>query len=151
MSFIHKHFSNALGFSLIELMIVVSIIAILAIVAFASYTNFLKSSRDAKRESDIKFIQSALEQYFADQKYYPFTVTSDSPISFSGRTYMTKVPSDPLGTPAYSYQAKGTSCAESTPENCNNYCIYVRLEASNPADDPGCPPSGDYNYGVAKP
>lgn len=139
------------GFTLIELLIVISIIAVLSVMGIVSYTSFLKNSRDAKRQSDIKFIQSALEQYFADQKNYPFEVTPGSPLSFGARTYMTKVPSDPSGTPVYSYQAKGINCAESTPQNCNNYCLFVRLEASNPIDDPGCTPTDPRNYGVAKP
>ncbi len=143
--------SHERGFTLIELLIVVSIIAILSVIGLTSYTNFLKNSRDAKRQSDLKFIQSALEQYFADQKYYPFTVTSDNPISFGNRTYLTKVPSDPKTTPPYLYQARGTSCAQSTPQNCNNYCIFMKLEATDLADDPLCSPSGDYNYGIAKP
>lgn len=139
------------GFTLIELLIVVSIIGILSIIGLVSYTNFLKNSRDAKRQSDIKFIQSALEQYNADQKYYPLQVTPGGPLSFGNRTYMTKIPSDPSASPNYLYQPRGTNCAEPTPQNCNNYCLFVRLEGTDLSSDSGCTPALPYTYGLAKP
>lgn len=134
------------GFTLVELLIVITIIAVLAAVGLVSYIAFLKNARDAKRQSDIKFIQSALEQYFADQKHYPPSVKPDESIAFGGRTYLTKVPSDPLGSPNYSYVGKPDGCT-----TCTNYCLFAKIEATNPSDDSGCTPLDPYNYGVAKP
>lgn len=142
------------GFTLIELLITITIIAILSAIALVSYTSFMKNSRDAKRQSDLKFIQSALEQYFADQKHYPFQVIPDRSITSGGRTYMTKVPSDPSGSPNYLYEEKGTNCAELTPANCTNYCLKSHLEnLSSPKteDTLNCPTTDTYNYVVTKP
>lgn len=54
------------GFSLVELLVVVSIIGILIAVAAAAYSTAQKRGRDAKRRGDVKAIQSAFEQYYAD-------------------------------------------------------------------------------------
>lgn len=140
------------GFTLIELLITITIIAILSAIALVSYTSFIKNSRNVKRQSDLKFIQSALEQYHADQKYYPFQVTSGGDISFGDRIYMTTVPSDPSGSPIYLYEAQGTSCAELTPGNCTNYCLSAGLEnLATPKTEGSCINPTDYNFTVTRP
>ena len=60
-----------LGFTLIELMVVISIIAILATMGVNSYAVALKRGRDAKRISDIHQIKQALVMYRADKGAYP--------------------------------------------------------------------------------
>jgi len=60
------------GFTLIELLIVISIIALLSLIGLVAYSEFLKTARNNKRLSDLKLIQSALEDYHADQLYYPY-------------------------------------------------------------------------------
>ena len=52
------------GFTLIELLVVISIIGILVAVAVASYTGAQIKARDARRRSDMKAIQSTMEQYY---------------------------------------------------------------------------------------
>lgn len=48
------------GFTLIELLIVITIISIMSAIGFTSYNTFVKNSRDAKRLSDLRFIQLRL-------------------------------------------------------------------------------------------
>ena len=155
------------GFTLVELLIAISIIAILTALGFSAYQAVYKASRDSKRQSDLKFIQSALEQYHADQKYYPFSVTPDTEFSFTNSagkkfTYMTKVPKDPVPPPDYTYVAFGTAncsaggnCSVTTPTSCICYCLYTRLEnkSSNMISDAVCssPPDNRLNYGVTRP
>lgn len=139
------------GFTLVELLITVTIISLLSVIGIVSYTAFIKNARDNRRDSDIKFIQSALEQYNADQKAYPVEITPGSPLSFGNRNYMTKVPTDPLGSnPNYLYVPKG-SCSVTNPQNCLNYCLYVKLEGTPPVSNVGCEPSEHYNFGVTRP
>ena len=66
----HKRFAQ-LGFTLIELLVVISIIAILMALGTASYTTAQKKGRDAKREADMKSLQSAMEQYNSLHGAYP--------------------------------------------------------------------------------
>ncbi len=143
---------DAKGFTLVELLVVISIIAILSIIGLVSYTNFLKTSRDNKRLADLKFIQSALEEYHSDNLAYPFTVTPGSPLLNGSKTYMTKVPNDPTGTTEYSYAPLGTGCAAATPQNCSSYCLYAALEGTNiPASDAACTPTSPRNFGITRP
>ena len=55
---------SARGFTLIELLVVIAIIGVLATVVLASLNTARRKSRDARRISDIKQIQLALELYF---------------------------------------------------------------------------------------
>jgi len=63
--------TKAKGFTLIELLVVVAIIGILATVVLASLSSARSNARDARRESDIKTIQNALELYYIDNGVYP--------------------------------------------------------------------------------
>jgi general secretion pathway protein G len=108
------------GFTLIELLVVIAIIGLLAVLAVVSLNNARQKSRDAKRVSDVKQVQTALELYFADQNGYPvegiavtlgvspndcldedgFVDTCDA----GGTTYSGVVPANPApGGAAYSY------------------------------------------------
>ena len=81
------------GFTLIELLVVIAIIGLLSTLAVVALNNARMKSRDAKRVSDIKQIQTALELYYNDANAYPANITS--PIAFGGVTYMTSVPTNP--------------------------------------------------------
>ncbi len=62
------------GFTLIELLVVIAIIGLLATLAVVALNNARAKSRDAKRVSDIKQIQTALELYYSDMNKYPTAV-----------------------------------------------------------------------------
>lgn len=134
------------GFTLVELLITITIIAILSVIALVSYTSFIKSSRDAKRQSDLKFIQSALEQYHADQKYYPdsTSVIPGQSLVFGSKIYLNQVPTDPKPPPDYSYVASGCSGSQ-----CSSYCLSAKLEGVDLPDE--CSPASGFNYGVTRP
>ena len=59
------------GFTLIELLVVIAIIGLLATLAVVALNNARQKSRDARRISDIKQIQTALELYYNDEGNYP--------------------------------------------------------------------------------
>lgn len=152
------------GFTLIELLVVISIIAILSLVGLVYYASFLKSFRDSRRQSDLKLIQSALEDFRADQFYYPYArvdaCASDGKFRLGcsltnttgTKTYITTIPHDPTQTAAdYSYLPSGASCADATPQNCLSYCLYGALELGGITSDPGCSPTSPYNLGVTRP
>src|SRR3989344_8811649 len=109
---------NHSGFTLIELLIVLTIISVLSAIGLIAYNNFLKSSRDSKRQSDLKLIQSALEDYHSDQLYYPEILTTDSVLQFINengtKTYLNKVPKDPLSSAGYLYVADPSGCSGSS-------------------------------------
>ncbi len=59
------------GFTLIELIIVVSILAVLAGVMIPRVSSRMAKSRDARRVADVRAIQSAIDSYYADTGSYP--------------------------------------------------------------------------------
>lgn len=148
--------SKTRGFTLIELLVTISIIAILSAIGLVAYSAVMRQGRDSKRQSDLRSIQSALEQYYADQLNYPVAVTAGSPLSASGKTYMNTVPT---GTPAYVYRATPmtpTQCDNSEGNKCTSYCLIA------PLDIPPVPslllpaacgsyPSSEYNFYVSPP
>lgn len=129
------------GFTLIELLLVVAIIAILATIGFAIYLRLLQNARDAKRQSDLRTIQSALEQYYADNFNYP---SSLNPLSSGSKVYITTIPQDPRVT-NYSYVSTGCG-----PSNAG-YCLRADMEGLPPQSDSNCSSSGSFDYCVTRP
>ena len=59
------------GFSLVELMVVISIIGMLASAALANFGDSRAAARDAKRIQDMNSLAVALQLYFNDHGHYP--------------------------------------------------------------------------------
>ncbi|MCR4274735.1 MAG: type II secretion system GspH family protein [Candidatus Campbellbacteria bacterium] len=65
-----NHFFSA-GFTLIEVMVSISIIALLSSVVMSATNSARKNARDSKRISSIRELQVGLELYFSDNQTYP--------------------------------------------------------------------------------
>jgi uncharacterized protein (TIGR02145 family)/prepilin-type N-terminal cleavage/methylation domain-containing protein len=86
---------NKSAFTLIELLVVIAIIGILTALAVVSLQNLRRSARDAKRLSDVKQIQIALELYYQDNGIYPPTLIPGETLSSNTITYMETIPYPP--------------------------------------------------------
>lgn len=82
------------GFTLIELLVVIAIIGLLSTLAVVALNNARMKARDAKRISDVKQIQTALELYYNDAQQYPPT-TNPPVISYNGTNYLANFPTNP--------------------------------------------------------
>lgn len=107
------------AFTLVELIVVITILAILSTIWFVSYSWFLWISRDSKRLYDIKSIENTMELNFLKTAEYPnpddFQIASynsttlwkqwtfwDDALSFISKS-MTELPIDPLYKTQYIY------------------------------------------------
>ena len=99
---------NRKGFTLVELMIVITVIAILATIAIVSFTRVQKQARDTKRKAEIRSMTTALQAYYTEKQTYPNVspVTPGTPqvasVALTALTtpvnYMSTVPTAPLGS-----------------------------------------------------
>ncbi len=109
------------GFSLVEILVVATIIGLLAAVGTVTYTQFLKSSRDATRKSDIAKIQEALEQYKSEKSTYPSGTDATGLGKLVTDLLIDRVPKDPKTQASYSYAPSPTGCDESLSNRCTSY------------------------------
>lgn len=68
------------GFSLVELLVVIAIFGLLVSMVLASVTQARARARDARRERDIKSLQTALTAYASNSGTYP--LWSSTPTEF---------------------------------------------------------------------
>lgn len=62
---------NRKGFTLIEVMVTVTIIALLSVMVISGYSQTQKRARDARRIADVGSLGIALESYYASHGSYP--------------------------------------------------------------------------------
>ena len=79
------------GFTLIELMIVVSIIGILATLAVPSYQSSVVKAKEAVLRQDLSTLRDVLDQHKADQGKYP-----PSLLALVDAGYLRGIPKDPF-------------------------------------------------------
>jgi len=65
------------GFTLLELLIVISIIGILSSIVVVNFANGSKQARDARRVQEVYQIGHALQMYYSDEGKYPDNTDSD--------------------------------------------------------------------------
>src|SRR6185436_16191215 len=63
--------SKSRGFTLIEVLIVITLVTILASVGLATYTNSVRRSREATLKEDLFRMRDAMDQYYADKNKWP--------------------------------------------------------------------------------
>lgn len=128
------------GFTLIEILVTVTIIAVLLSIAAVSYRSINQRSRDARRKSDVEQLRSSLEMYRTDNGSYPTDVgwdsswigTDNSTFATLLASYLSPLPTDPTGGVTGYYYYNPRSCSGS-PTKCYGYCILSYMEQDTSA------------------
>lgn len=91
--------SDSRGFSLIEIVVTVTVMAVLSVAGFVTYQGTNTKTRDEKRKTDLQKIASSLEMIYQDQGFYPETLTDEI------QKYLPTVPTDPKNGYSYAYNS----------------------------------------------
>jgi general secretion pathway protein G len=89
------------GFTLLEIIIVITIITILVAIAVPSYTQHLRHSREVVLKQDLYFMRNAIDQYTQDKNKAPQELND---IVTAG--YLKALPKDPFTNSSESWQTE---------------------------------------------
>lgn len=136
---------NYKAFTLVELMIVVSILAFIAIIAIAYFRGQLFKGNDARRKADLNRIGVAVEEYEKDHNCYPLPYIVQCDPGTGLQPYLEKTPCDPRTNTTYEYEYEDSACP-------SWYRIYTVLDNVNdPKVTEGIGPGAAYNYSQSSP
>ena len=97
------------AFTLVELMVVMSLVVILAGIGLALHANSQTRAREAVLKEDLFRMRDALDQYYADKNAYPPTLEE-----LVAQKYLRAIPQDPFTNSASTWQ---TVMSEIDPAN----------------------------------
>jgi general secretion pathway protein G len=103
------------GFTMIELLVVLSLLMILATMGLTQYRSSQVYAREAVLKTDLFRMRDAIDQYYGDKGQYPSTL--DALVSDG---YLRKMPEDPFTKSASSWQA-----------------VPAEPDPNNPTSEPG--------------
>ncbi len=140
-----------LGFTLIELMVVIAIVAILVMIAMPGYEAYIRKTKRSLGKGELLAVQARQEQFFADNKQYatdlsnlgygssPYAINSDGvevDVTAADRIYVIQLSS--ATTTAFTLnavpqlkQAKDTECATLSITNTSVKSISGSGSSSN--------------------
>ncbi len=145
------------GFSLIEVLVAVTILILVSMIGMRFIQSQLASARDGQRKSDLHDLRTAFENYYNDVGEYPPQDILQNCDSEALKPYMATVPCDPNTVVPYVYAPYPSSADRS-----GGYRIYTILErATDPDIEKSCgvgcnvpaalggSNAADYNYGIS--
>lgn len=107
------------GFTLIEMLVVVSLIGVLTTLVAANLNSARERARDTQRKSDLRNLETSLRLFYQDYQKFPDASSgvivgcgtgggsacpsSDGSWTADSNVYMSKFPGDPLPDQTYKY------------------------------------------------
>lgn len=103
------------GFTLIEILIVVTLLVVLASIGLPVYQNAVQRSREAALKENLFRMRDAIDQYYADKNKYPQSLQD-----LVAEKYLREIPKDPMTDSADTWQT-----------------IPAEFDPADPAAEPG--------------
>ncbi len=123
------------GFTLLELLVTISIIGILIALGTVSFTTAQRRGRDSRRQNDMTNMRNALEQYYALHTAYPDDCSDAEDLAI---VLPAGLPVDPKPDSDYTFRCSYTTycvCAEMENEGggnaTNNECANTNGESKD--------------------
>lgn len=83
--------ARADGFTMIELLVVITLIVVLATVGMTQYRNSVTRAEEAVLKENLFRMRDAIDQFYADKNKYPTDLSE-----LSSESYIREVPTDPM-------------------------------------------------------
>lgn len=125
------------GFTLLEILVVISIIGILIALGASAYSVAQQKSRNARRQGDMKQMQNAFEQYYAANSSQ-YSANGSNCNGMAGQFPSGSLPTDPK--PSQSYTCTGST---------STYCACAQLESETGNSGAGCAYGGSGYFCVS--
>ena len=103
------------GFTLIELIVVMSLIVLLATIGLTAYASSVKRGKEAVLKEDLYRMRDAIDQFYADKNKYPQTLSD-----LVTEKYLREIPKDPTTNSADTWTT-----------------VPAEVDANNPGAEPG--------------
>ena len=107
--------SRSRGFTLIEMLIVMTLIVLLASVGLVAYKTSVQRGREAVLKENLFRMRDAIDQYYADKGKYPMDLSE-----LVAASYLRRIPTDPITQSSETWQA-----------------VPAEADPSNPTAEPG--------------
>lgn len=105
----------ASGFTLIEVLVVLTLVVVLASLGMTQYRNSVTAAQEAVLKENLFRMRDAIDQYYADKNKYPSDLAA-----LASEGYLREVPEDPMTKSKDTWQT-----------------IQSEPDANNPASQPG--------------
>lgn len=103
---------NQSGFTIIELLVVVTIIGILAGIAIVNTRHAQRKTAEAVLKADLQQIRKAIDDFYADKQRFPSSLQE-----LVDEKYMRKIPVDPITKSAETWEPiQDTPSPDSEPD-----------------------------------
>jgi general secretion pathway protein G len=97
------------GFTMIELLIVMTLVVILASIGMVQYRNSVTRAEEAALKENLFRMRDAMDQFYADKNKWPSDLAE-----LVSENYIREVPKDPITKSAETWQ---TEAADADPSN----------------------------------
>ena len=112
-----RRFRNTRGFTMIELLIVMTVIVVLASMGMVGYRNSVRRSQEAVLKENLFRMRDAMDQYYADKNKWPGDLSE-----LVSEGYIREIPDDPIT------KSKDTWRTEQAEPDANNPASSVGVE-----------------------